>query len=72
MLERYTGLCFKFAGNDIGPENDVERVYCTGVLVLGACFYAIVVGNMSLLVNNLNPTASRHKFKKDIVNNTVR
>ena len=27
---------------------------------------------MSLLVNNMNPTATRHKFKKDIINNTVR
>jgi len=29
-------------------------------------------GNMSVLVNSLNPTASRHKFKKDMVANTVR
>ncbi len=59
-------------GNDVFPANDVERLYCTLVLVMGACFYAIVVGNMSLLVNNLNPTASRHRFKKDIIVNTIR
>lgn len=53
-------------------QNNIERLYCTGILVIGACFYAIVVGHMSLLVNNMNPTASRHKFKKDIINNTVR
>eukprot|EP00967_Tisochrysis_lutea_P113302 scaffold179745_cov20-Tisochrysis_lutea.AAC.2 len=27
---------------------------------------------MSVLVNSMNPTASRHKFKKDMVANTVR
>ncbi|GLI64818.1 hypothetical protein VaNZ11_008225 [Volvox africanus] len=71
-LEAYLQSFLLMIGNDISPKNNIERLYCTGILVIGACFYAIVVGHMSLLVNNMNPTASRHKFKKDIINNTVR
>eukprot|EP00198_Chlamydomonas_reinhardtii_P002372 XP_001691708.1 predicted protein [Chlamydomonas reinhardtii] len=67
-VEAYLQSFLLMIGNDINPQ----RLYCTGILVIGACFYAIVVGHMSLLVNNMNPTASRHKFKKDIINNTVR
>lgn len=36
-------LAWLHAGNDINPKNDIERVYCTIVLVIGACFYAIIV-----------------------------
>jgi hypothetical protein len=32
------------AGNDIGPGNDVERAFAIFVVVGGACFYAIIVG----------------------------
>ncbi|KAG2450742.1 hypothetical protein HYH02_004579 [Chlamydomonas schloesseri] len=71
-VEAYLQSFLLMIGNDINPQNNIERLYCTGILVIGACFYAIVVGHMSLLVNNMNPTASRHKFKKDIINNTVR
>jgi len=60
------------AGNDVEPGNDIERAYAIFIIVGGACFYAIIIGSMSVLVNSLNPTASRHKFKKDMVNNTVR
>jgi len=60
------------AGNDVGPANDIERAYAIFIIVGGACFYAIIIGSMSVLVNSLNPTASRHKFKKDMVANTVR
>lgn len=71
-VEAYLQSFLLMIGNDIGPLNNMERLYCTGILVIGACFYAIIVGHMSLLVNNMNPTASRHKFKKDIINNTIR
>jgi potassium voltage-gated channel Eag-related subfamily H protein 6 len=60
------------AGNDIGPANDIERGFAIIVVVGGAGFYAIVQGNMSVLISSLNPTASRHKFKKDMVNHVSR
>ena len=59
-------------GNDINPGNDIEKVYACLVLCVGACFYAIIMGSISLLVNNLDPTASRHRLKRDIINNTIR
>mmetsp|Transcript_5229 Transcript_5229/g.11435 ORF Transcript_5229/g.11435 Transcript_5229/m.11435 type:complete len:751 (+) Transcript_5229:346-2598(+) len=71
-LQGYYNAFVLMIGNDIAPMNNVEVIYCTGVLIIGACFYAIIIGNVSLLVNNLNPTASRHKFKKDIINNAIR
>ena len=59
-------------GNDVMPGNSLERAFCSIVLAIGACFYAIILGNISLLVTNLAPTAARHRLKQDIVNNTVR
>ncbi len=59
-------------GNDTLPGNDIERLICCVVLAMGAMFYAIILGNMSLLVNNMDPTASRHRLKKDITTNTIR
>ena len=59
-------------GNDVTPGNDLERLFCCFVLAVGACFYAIILGNISLLVTNVAPTAARHRLKKDIVNNTIR
>ena len=59
-------------GNDTNPQNDIERLYCCFVICAGACFYAIILGNISLLVNNMDPTASRHRLKKDITSNTIR
>ncbi|KAL6749390.1 hypothetical protein V8C86DRAFT_2849289 [Haematococcus lacustris] len=72
FLFAYLNSFLLMIGNDMQPLNDYERLYSVFVLILGACFYAIIVGNISLLVNNMNPTASRHKFKKDIVQNTIR
>eukprot|EP00798_Chlamydomonas_sp_ICE-L_P026420 gene26420-17519_t len=58
-------------GNDFYPGNNIEYVYAIFVQVIGACFYAIIIGNISLLINNMNPTNSRHNAKKDIINNSV-
>jgi hypothetical protein len=58
--------------NDVGPQNDIERAYCSVVLVLGACFYAIVVGNMSFLVTSMGPTAARHVQTRAIIAESAR
>lgn len=59
-------------GNDVQPGNDIEKIFACFVLGMGACFYAIVMGSISLLVNNLDPTAARHRLKRDIINNAIR
>lgn len=42
------------------------------MLVLGANFYATVVGNMSLLVANLNATAARHNQRAETIQEAMR
>jgi hypothetical protein len=42
------------------------------MLVLGANFYATVVGNMSLLVSNLNATAARHNQRAEVIQEAMR
>ncbi len=59
-------------GNDIIPGNNIEKAFTCFVMAIGACFYAIILGSISLLVNNMDPTASRHRLKRDIVQNALR
>lgn len=68
----YLNTYVMMIGNDIGPGNDIERLYGCFVVCVGACFYAIILGNISLLVSHMDPTASRHRLKKDITTNTIR
>ncbi|CAD7696775.1 unnamed protein product [Ostreobium quekettii] len=59
-------------GDNVQPENNLERALCCVVLVLGAGFYATVVGNMALLVNSMNATSARHKLKQEMVQDALR
>ena len=42
------------------------------MLVLGANFYATIVGNMALLVSNLNAISARHQQRADVVQEAMR
>ena len=59
-------------GDNVGPMNNWEYIFCCVVLVIGACFMATVVGNMALLVSNMNVTAARHRTKMDMITDAVR
>ncbi len=59
-------------GDNVTPQNNWEYIFCCVVLVIGACFMATVVGNMALLVSNMNITAARHRTKMDLITDTVR
>ncbi|GAX76129.1 hypothetical protein CEUSTIGMA_g3572.t1 [Chlamydomonas eustigma] len=72
FLQSYMNTYDLMIGNDTLPGNDIERAFACLVLAVGAMFYAIILGNISLLVNNMEPTASRHRLKKDITTNTIR
>jgi hypothetical protein len=37
------------------------------MLVLGVNFYAVIVGNMALLVSNANVTATRHQQRAEMM-----
>lgn len=59
-------------GNTVGTMNDIEYIFCSVVIVVGACFMAVVIGNMALLVSNMNVTAARHRVKMDMMTDAVR
>lgn len=59
-------------GETLTVGNSVEAIYCCVVLVVGACFMATVVGNMALLVTNMNATTVRNNASKDRVTDAVR
>ena len=42
------------------PLNNDERVFFITVGILGVCFYSAVVGQMSVLVANMNTVGLRH------------
>jgi hypothetical protein len=45
---------------------------CSIMLVLGANFYATIVGNMALLVSSLNATSARHQQRADAIQEAMR
>mmetsp|Transcript_24891 Transcript_24891/g.69399 ORF Transcript_24891/g.69399 Transcript_24891/m.69399 type:complete len:684 (+) Transcript_24891:286-2337(+) len=59
-------------GDNVNPQNNIEYIFCCAVLVVGACFMATVVGNMALLVSNMNVTAARHRTKMDMITDATR
>jgi len=56
----------------VNPANNTEALYCSAVLIVGACFMAVVVGNMAMLVSNMNATNVRNMAAKDRVTDAVR
>jgi len=59
-------------GNNIDPGNSWEQALCCFVTLGGAAFYSIILGSISLLVSNMDPGATRHRLKRDIIHNTMR
>lgn len=59
-------------GNPAEARSSIEKIYSVIMLILGACFYATVVGNMALLISNMNVTAARHKQRKTVVMDVAR
>ena len=59
-------------GDNVNPVNSNEALFCSAVLIVGACFMAVVVGNMAMLVSNMNSTKVRNMHAKDRVTDAVR
>ncbi|EFJ50499.1 hypothetical protein VOLCADRAFT_88911 [Volvox carteri f. nagariensis] len=53
-------------------HNNVERMFVLVLLFLGACFYAIVMGSMTLLVSSMWSMASRHKHRAMMLQDALR
>lgn len=71
-LEGFYLMFCAMGGQNIVPVNNAERLYASIVLLIGAMFYATIIGNMALLVSNLNATNARHKHKQELVMDVVR
>lgn len=48
-------------GDNKASANNLERCYFVLILILGACFYSAVVGQMAVLVANMNIVGLRHR-----------
>lgn len=48
-------------GNGFYAVNNYERVFESATIILGSLFYSAVVGNMALIVANMNMSAIRHR-----------
>ncbi|GIL81620.1 hypothetical protein Vretifemale_10634, partial [Volvox reticuliferus] len=59
-------------GDNIQAQNNYERLFFILALVAGACFYSAVVGNMALLVANMNTVAVRFRQKLDMTQDALR
>ncbi|KAG2424618.1 hypothetical protein HXX76_014343 [Chlamydomonas incerta] len=65
--------CFLLiVGDRFSANNNVERVFVIALLYIGAFFYAVVVGSMTLLVANMFATATRHKQRAAQVDDALR
>ncbi len=43
------------------PRNNAERLFFIFINILGTCLYSAVVGQMAVLVANMNTIGLRHK-----------
>jgi CRP-like cAMP-binding protein len=71
-LSCFYGSFLLMVGDNVNPVNNVERIFCCVMLVLGANLYATIVGNMALLVSTLNATAARHQQRAETIQEAMR
>lgn len=71
-LSCFYGSFLLMIGDNVNPTNNVERVFCCVMLVLGANLYATIVGNMALLVSTLNATTARHQQRAETIQEVMR
>ena len=65
MWMRYTqcvyGAFLMLIGENIEPSKGAEQLFAIGVMLVGACLYAIIFGQMAVIINNLNRASSRYQ-----------
>ena len=50
-------------GENIEPNSTGEQLYTIFVMLIGACIYAIIFGQMAVVINNMNRASSRYHEK---------
>ncbi|KAG1665646.1 hypothetical protein FOA52_011240 [Chlamydomonas sp. UWO 241] len=71
-LSAYYSCFLMIMGDNLTPLNDKERLFFIIASILGTCFYSAMLGQMALLVANLNIVASRHNQRQDITLDVIR
>jgi hypothetical protein len=71
-LNAYYQSFLLIVGNYQVPSNNAERVFFIIVGILGTCFYAAAVGQMSVLIANMSIVSLRHKQKRDMTMDVLR
>ena len=71
-LSAYYQSFLMIVGNYQVPTNNAERVFFIIIGILGTCFYAAAVGQMSVLIANMSIVSLRHKQKRDMTMDVLR
>ncbi len=71
-LNAYYQSFLLMVGNVQPSYNNLERCFMIVVLIMGACFYSAMVGQMAVLVANVNAVAQRHRTKQDTTMDVLR
>lgn len=58
-------------GNEIGPRDELEYIFCSSSLILGAMVNANVFGNIAVIMQEMNKKASRFQEKIDTANTAM-
>jgi hypothetical protein len=59
-------------GEGIDPETTIEQAFIFCTAVLGAILMAVIIGNISLVLQNSNALAALHQNKMDVINDAMR
>ena len=59
-------------GNDIGPRNEVQLIFLTAALGMGAIINANIIGELAVILSKLNRRAAHFQGKLDTANDAMR
>ena len=60
------------AGNGVGSRANVQRVYTSIVVIIGAIINADIFGNMAVLIDEINDKAAGFQNKIDTANTSMK
>ena len=69
LLSFYNSLLL-MTGEDLDAYSDAERLFCSIALSLGVCFYGFIIGNVMMLLNNMDAMRQFHREKIDVLKRT--
>ena len=71
MAAMYTMITL-VVGEDTAPSNDSERLFCFVILLLGSVLFACLLGNVTVLVSNLDMGYSAFRDRMHALANNMK